>query len=95
MPPPLSWRALDLVAIEGRAVIDGEARNAGRGGELLGDPLRGLAWLAGSPVAAAFGGLRAGQVVLLGSIIPSIALDGPCDVRIAFDALPEVRLRFV
>ncbi len=93
--PVAGWRALDLVGIEGRAAIDGETRNAGRGGELMGHPLRGLAWLAGSPVAAAFGGLRAGQMVLLGSVIPSIALDGPCDVRIVFDALPEVRLRFV
>jgi 2-keto-4-pentenoate hydratase len=83
------------MVIEGRAVIGGEVRNAGRGAELLGHPLRGLAWLAGSPVAHAFGGLRAGQVVLLGSVIPSIALDGPGEVRIVFDALPEVRLRFV
>lgn len=89
------WRTLDLVAIEGCAQIDGVTRNAGRGGELQGHPLRGLAWLAGSPVAAVFGGLRAGQVVMLGSVIPSIALDGPCEVRIAFDALSEVRLRFL
>ena len=89
------WRTLDLTAIEGRLAIDGKARNSGRGAELLGHPLRGLAWLAASPVAAAFGGLRAGQVVLLGSVIPSIALSGPCEVRVSFDALPEVRLRFV
>ena len=92
--PPADWRALDLAAIEGRAAIDGEVRNAGRGAELLGHPLRGLAWLAASPVAVAFGGLRAGQVVLLGSVIPSIALDGPCTVSVAFDGLPEVVLRF-
>ena len=92
--PAPHWRAIDLVAVQGHAAIDGTVRNAGRGGELLGHPLRGLAWLAASPVAAAFGGLKAGHVVLLGSVIPSIALDGPCDVRIAFDALPEVSLRF-
>lgn len=92
--PPDDWQGIDLAAIEGRAEIDGTARNAGRGAELLGHPLRGLAWLAASPLAAAFGGLRAGQVVLLGSVIPSIALEGPCEVRIVFDALPEVRLRF-
>jgi 2-keto-4-pentenoate hydratase len=89
------WRALDLLGIEGRAVIDGEVRNAGRGAELQGDPLRGLAWLAASPLAAEFGGLRAGQVVLLGSVIPSIALNGPGTVRVVFDGLPEVALRFV
>jgi 2-keto-4-pentenoate hydratase len=93
--PPADWRCLDLCAIEGRAAIDGVVRNAGRGAELLGDPLRGLALLAEGPVAAAFGGLRAGQVVLLGSVIPSIALDGPCTVEIAFDHLPPVTLTFV
>ncbi len=91
--PPADWRALDLHAIEGRAEIAGTVRNSGRGAELQGDPLKGLAWLAESPLAAAFGGLRAGQVILLGSVIPSIALDGPCAVRIAFDGLPEVSLR--
>ena len=92
--PAADWRALDLVAIEGHAAINGEIRNRGRGAELLGHPLRGLAWLAASPLAAAFGGVRAGQVVLLGSVIPPVALDGPCTVRIAFAGIDEVRLHF-
>ena len=87
------WRSLDLAAIEGRVAIDGAVRNAGRGAELLGHPLRGLAWLAASPVAAAFGGLRAGHVVLLGSVTPPVPLAGACTVTVAFDGLPEVRLR--
>ncbi len=91
---PADWRALDLPALEGRAIVEGEIRNAGRGAELQGHPLRGLAWLASSPVAAAFGGLRAGQVVMLGRVIPSITLPGPCTVRIEFDHLPPVDLRF-
>jgi 2-keto-4-pentenoate hydratase len=88
------WHGLDLAAIEGSLAIDGEVRNTGRGAELLGHPLHGLAWLAGSGVTAAFGGVRAGQVVLLGSVIPSIALPGPCHVRVAFTGLPPVDLRF-
>ncbi len=93
--PPADWRRLDLPALEGRAIVDGTQRNAGKGADLLGHPLRGLAWLAASPVAAAFGGLKAGQVVLLGSVIPSITLPEPCAVRIEFDDLPAVELRFV
>ncbi len=93
--PLAAWRTVDLVGIEGRAAVDGVTLNSGRGGELLGHPLRGLAWLAGDAVAAGFGGLRAGQVVLLGSVMPPVALDGPCEVRIAFDGLPDVRLRLV
>jgi 2-keto-4-pentenoate hydratase len=91
--PPPDWRALDLRGIEGRAFVDGGQRDAGRGAELLGDPMRGLAWLAGGAVAASFGGLRAGQVVMLGSVTPSIWLDAPCEVRIDFDGLPPVALR--
>jgi len=92
--PATDWRALDLVAITGRALVDGVERNAGRGEELLGDPMRGLAWLAASPVAAAFGGLRAGQVVMLGSVTPPVWLDRPCDVEIAFGGLAPVSVRF-
>jgi 2-keto-4-pentenoate hydratase len=91
--PAADWRALDLIGIEGRALLNGSVRNAGRGAELLGDPLRGLVWLAGSDVAAAFGGLRAGHVVLLGSVTPPVWPDGPCDVCMDFDGLAEVRLR--
>jgi 2-keto-4-pentenoate hydratase len=90
--PLPDWRHLDLLAIEGQLAINGAPRAGGRGAELLGDPLRGLAWLAGSPVAAAFGGLRAGQVVLLGSVTPPIALSGRCAVRVAFDGLAPVLL---
>jgi 2-keto-4-pentenoate hydratase len=92
--PATGWRSLDLLAIKGRALIDGTERNAGHGAELLGDPLRGLAWLAGSDIAAAFGGLRAGHVVLLGSVTPPVWIDGPCDVRMAFDGLAPVVLTF-
>jgi 2-keto-4-pentenoate hydratase len=93
-PPTADWRAFDLVAIEGRALVDGIEKNAGRGEELLGHPLRGLAWLAGSAVAAAFGGLRAGQVVMLGSVTPPVWLEGPCRVEMRFDGLAPVAVEF-
>jgi 2-keto-4-pentenoate hydratase len=85
--PAADWRTLDLVAIQGRAVVDGTERNAGRGAELLGDPMRALAWLAGSDVAAAFGGLRVGQVVMLGSADRTVR-GGDAVRRIAAGALP-------
>ena len=52
-------------------------RGEGVGADLMGHPLNCLAWLAGSSVAAAFGGLQAGQVVMLGSVTPPIWLTGP------------------
>jgi 2-keto-4-pentenoate hydratase len=95
LAPAGEWRAADLGAIEGRFVIAGEERGRGHGRDLLGHPFAALAWLAGSEEAAAFGGLRAGQVVMLGSVTPPIWLDGPCEVRAEFGPLPPATLRFV
>ena len=47
------------------------------------------AWLAGCPTVAAFGGLKAGQVVMLGSVTPPIWLDRPCHVSVRFEGLGE------
>jgi len=87
---PADWERLDLAAIPGRIEVDDQERAAGHGRDLLGHPMNALAWLAGSPTVAAFGGLRAGQVVMLGSVTPPIWLDGPCHVKIRFDGLGEV-----
>jgi 2-keto-4-pentenoate hydratase len=92
--PSPDWRDRDLARLRGRIFVNAEQRGEGTGGELLGHPMRALAWLAGSTVAAAFGGLRAGQVVMLGSVTPPIWLAGPCEVAVEFDTLPAVRLRF-
>jgi 2-keto-4-pentenoate hydratase len=93
-PDPQDWRALDVAALRGRIVVDGETRDQGVGADLLGHPLNCLAWLAGSSVAAAFGGLKAGQVVMLGSVTPPVWLTGPASVTVEFPPLPPVRLRF-
>ncbi|MCW3473315.1 2-keto-4-pentenoate hydratase [Limobrevibacterium gyesilva] len=93
--PAGDWRSLDLLSVPGRIQVDGTPRGEGHGADLLGHPMQALAWLAGSAVARAFGGLKAGQVVMLGSVTPPIWLDGPCDVTVAFERLPEARLRFV
>ncbi len=85
--PETNWRALDLNALPGRILVDGEERGHGLGRDLLGGPLRVLAWLAASEEVAAFGGLRAGQVVMLGSVTPPIWLDGPCRVEVLFPPL--------
>ncbi|TPG57441.1 sulfate adenylyltransferase [Roseomonas nepalensis] len=92
--PASGWPGLDLPGALGRVLVDGEERGRGLGEALLGHPLDALAWLAGSPLAGLFGGLRAGQVVFLGSVTPPIWLDGPCEVRVSFDLLGEVSARF-
>lgn len=83
-------------APEGDGERDGKGDAKGDEGittDLLGHPLNGLAWLAGSAEAAAFGGLKAGQVVMLGSVTPPVWLTGPATVTVSFPPLPEVELR--
>jgi 2-keto-4-pentenoate hydratase len=87
------WRALDVAALPGRITVDGHVRGEGVGADLLGHPLNSLAWLAASSVAAAFDGLQAGQVVLLGSVTPPIWLTGPANVTVEFPPLPAVQVR--
>lgn len=87
------WRSLDVATLRGRLIVDGHVRDEGVGADLLGHPLNCLAWLAGSYVAAAFGGLKAGQVVMLGSVTPPIWLTGPASVTVDFAPLPPVEVR--
>jgi 2-keto-4-pentenoate hydratase len=73
--------------------VDGAERDAGVTTDLLGHPFNCLAWLASSAVAAAFGGLRAGQVVMLGSVTPPVWLDAPASITVEFAPLPAVSVR--
>lgn len=93
-PGRTDWQGLDLAALRGRIELDGVVRDQGVGADLLGHPLRGLAWLAASDAAAAFGGLRAGQAIMLGSVTPSVAVDRPCAVAVTFDGLAPALVRF-
>lgn len=91
-PATGDWRDLDVAALRGRLIIDGHQRDEGVSGDLMGHPFNCLAWLAGSTVAEAFGGLQAGQVVMLGSVTPPIWLTGPARVTVEFAPLPPVQV---
>jgi 2-keto-4-pentenoate hydratase len=86
----VDWRALGIEALCGSIATDAGITDEGVTSDLLGHPLNGLAWLAGSAEAAAFGGLKAGQVVMLGSVTPPIWLTGPATVTVSFPPLPVV-----
>jgi 2-keto-4-pentenoate hydratase len=92
-PGMQDWRSLDIGALRGRLVVDGHLRDEGVGADLMGHPMNCLAWLAGSSVAAAFGGLKAGQVIMLGSVTPPVWLTGPASVTVDFSPLPPVQVR--
>ena len=89
----IDWRTLDIGALRGRISLDNSTTDEGITSDLLGHPLNGLAWLAGSAEIAAFGGLKAGQVVMLGSVTPPIWLNGPATVTVSFPPLPVVTVR--
>ena len=89
----VDWRTLDIGALHGRISLDDGTGDEGVTTDLLGHPLNGLAWLAGSAEAAAFGGLKAGQVVMLGSVTPPVWLTGPATVTVTFPPLPAVTVR--
>jgi 2-keto-4-pentenoate hydratase len=93
-PERRDWRGLDLSALRGELRVDGVLRGEGPGSALMGDPLAALAWLAGSGCAAAFGGLRAGQVVFLGSVCTPVWLEAPCRVTVTFGGLGEAMAEF-
>lgn len=89
----VDWHTLDTGALRGRMSVDGTVRDEGVTTDLMGHPFNCLAWLAASSVAAAFGGLKAGQVVMLGSVVPPIWLTGPGTITVEFPPLPRVTLR--
>jgi 2-keto-4-pentenoate hydratase len=83
-----------LADLAGQMTVGGALFGEGSGAALLGDPLEVLRWLAASGAAQAFGGLKAGQVVLCGSVTLPAWLDGPAEVEVAFKDLGSVSVRF-
>lgn len=67
-PPIREWQALDLTAVEGSMYINGTCVGSGTGADIMGHPFEALAWLANS-MAGRGRGLRAGEFVLLGSLV--------------------------
>ena len=68
-PPVADWRRLDLVQLSARLTINGREIGRGSGGDVMGNPLNALAWLA-EKLAAAGTPLRRGMVVMTGSMVP-------------------------
>lgn len=85
---------LDLAAASGRMAVNGEDVASGRGRDVLGHPYEALAWLA-SLMARRGQGLRAGDIVLLGSLVPPRWLEPGDAARIAIDGLGEIGAAFL
>ena len=85
--------APDLLAVTGRAVINGEEAGQGTGADVLGHPHNALAWLA-NHLAAEGKGLRAGQIVLTGSLVKTVWLNAGDKAVMELSGLGTVSVTF-
>jgi 2-oxo-3-hexenedioate decarboxylase/2-keto-4-pentenoate hydratase len=67
--PVYDWRRLDLAQLTARLLINGREIGNGKGGDVMGNPLNALAWLAEAKAAAGTP-LRRGMIVMTGSMVP-------------------------
>lgn len=93
-PPRRDWRGLDLAALTGQLWVDGALAGAGRGADILGHPLQALAWLANER-ARQGAPLKAGQFVLLGSVVKTVFLERPAKVRVELEGLGGAEIEFL
>lgn len=91
-PPVTAWRTLDLPAIAGTTRINGAEVGHGRGADVMGHPFNALAWLANA-LADRGAALRAGEIVLTGSVVETRWLTRGDDVVVTLSGLGEARLR--
>jgi 2-keto-4-pentenoate hydratase len=74
--------------------MNGEEVASATGAAVLGDPARAVAWLA-NKLAGSHQSLKAGEIVLPGSMTPIYPVDADDKVEAEFDTLGSVSARFV
>jgi 2-keto-4-pentenoate hydratase len=85
--------APDLLSVVGRAIVNGAEAGRGTGADVSGHPHNPLVWLA-NHLAQEGRGLRAGQIVLTGSLVKTIWLDAAATVTMDLSGLGAVEVRF-
>lgn len=88
-PPVPAARLPDLAATTGTITVDGAEAGRGTGADVLGHPLEAVAWLAGH-LAADGRTLRAGEIVLCGSLVRTVWLQPGSRAEIAVEGLGRV-----
>jgi len=81
----------ELATIGGLISVDGIALDRGSGGDVLGHPFHPVAWLA-SHLAKEGAGLRAGDIVMTGSLVTTKFPDRPASFRFDVKGLGTVEL---
>lgn len=90
--PISDWQSLDLAALRGRTWINDVEVASGLGELVMGHPLNALAWLANAQHEHGLPGLKAGEFVMLGSLVETQWLKAGDRVRIAIERLGEAAL---
>jgi 2-keto-4-pentenoate hydratase len=85
---------LDLLAVHGRAMINGVEVGRGTGADVLGHPHNALAWLA-NHLAAQGKALRAGEIVLTGSLVQTVWLKAGDTAVMELSGLGSVAVEFL
>lgn len=78
-----NWRTLDFAKVQGRSEHEGKELAAGPGANVMGGAMISLAWLANRLIANGRY-LKAGDVVLTGSVHPPQFLPGPGNAKSEF-----------
>jgi 2-keto-4-pentenoate hydratase len=84
----------DLLAVEGRTLINGRETGRGTGADVLGHPHNALAWLA-NHLARQGTALRAGEIVMTGSLVKTVWLQAGDEATMEFSGLGNVQVTFV
>jgi 2-oxopent-4-enoate/cis-2-oxohex-4-enoate hydratase len=74
--------------------VNGEVRASATAVEVLGDPLNAVVFIA-NKLAELGLSLKAGMVLMTGSIVPSVVVSPGDEVQVDFTRLGQVRVRFV
>ena len=80
------WRKLDFPNLKGRSLLDGKELASGPGSAVMGSALISLAWLANA-LNKHSTGLKAGDLILTGSVHPPAFLPGTGVARTEFEGL--------
>jgi 2-keto-4-pentenoate hydratase len=92
---PVARAALpDLLAVQGRTLINGTEAGRGTGADVLGHPQIALAWLA-NQLASQGTALRAGEIVMTGSLVKTVWLNAGDAAVMEFSGLGKVQVTFV
>jgi 2-keto-4-pentenoate hydratase len=79
----------DLESVPGKATRDGTAIGEGHGRDILGHPFNSVAWLA-AHLSARGEGLKAGQIVMTGSVMKTIFPDEAASFRFDLEGVGSV-----